>query len=286
MRQAPWFLQGACRFLRIRSGKGKAGMLEREVLLDQEVLEELMDAAWPALEREEAGPWILRASEGVTQRANSVWPRHCLTRPEDIEPAVRRAAGWYRRRRLPLIFQTFDDARSEALHEVLDALRFTRQSETQVMVRGAERLPSVHRSVELSDEPTGEWLRLWWSVDGRGGEHELDVARAILSGCPAIYALVRDDDGNPAAVGRLALAGGRGGIYCMATAAGRRRQGFASALLAALLEEGIRLGLESFWLLVTSANAGAIGLYESAGFARRGSYLYRQAPLRRAPGGC
>ena len=38
-------------------------------------LEELMDAAWPAAEREESGGWVLRAASGVTQRANSVWPR-------------------------------------------------------------------------------------------------------------------------------------------------------------------------------------------------------------------
>ena len=38
-------------------------------------LETLMDAAWPAAEREESGGWVLRAASGVTQRANSVWPR-------------------------------------------------------------------------------------------------------------------------------------------------------------------------------------------------------------------
>ena len=38
-------------------------------------LEALMDAAWPAAEAEESGGWVLRAASGVTQRANSVWPR-------------------------------------------------------------------------------------------------------------------------------------------------------------------------------------------------------------------
>ncbi|MCX8453747.1 GNAT family N-acetyltransferase [Paenarthrobacter ureafaciens] len=269
--------------------------------IDQESLEALMDAAWPAVEHAEAGPWVLRASEGVTQRANSVWPRGAVTHAGEVVEALRSAADWYRRRKLPLILQTFDDARSEVLHDVLDTQRFTRQSETLIMVRGTEPWAPVQQSpvrqspvqlspaqpgVELSAEPTEDWLRLWWAVDGRGGERELAVAREILTGCPSLYALARDDDGNPAAVGRLALVGGRGGIYCMATAAGRRRQGFGSLVLAALLEEGTRLGLDGFWLLVTSANAGARRLYETAGFLRQGSYLYRQAPLRRAPGGC
>jgi hypothetical protein len=38
--------------------------------------------------------------------------------------------------------------------------------------------------------------------------------------------------------------------------------------------------------LVTASNHGAQALYSQAGFVERGSYLYRQAPLRRAPGGC
>ena len=38
-------------------------------------IEALMDAAWPAGDREESGGWVMRAASGVTQRANSVWPR-------------------------------------------------------------------------------------------------------------------------------------------------------------------------------------------------------------------
>ncbi len=262
-------------------------------MLDQVLIENLMDSAWPAREREDADGWVLRASEGVTQRANSVWPRDISADVPGTELAgcVREAAGWYRRRRLPLIFQVFDDARSARLNGVLDGLGFTRQSETLIMVRGTERLPDAasgteHGGVELSGEPTEDWLRLWWSVDGRGGEHELDIARGILSGCPAVYALVRDDDGRPAAVGRLAVVDGWGGLYGMATAETHRRRGLATKVLAALLNEGSTLGLKGFWLLVTAANHNAQSLYRQAGFGEFGSYLYRQAPLQRALSGC
>ena len=50
-------------------------------ILEQAFLETLMDKAWPAAEREtldsgSAGEWVLRASDGVTQRANSVWAKN------------------------------------------------------------------------------------------------------------------------------------------------------------------------------------------------------------------
>ena len=260
-------------------------------------LEALMDSAWPATERFEAGGWVFRAASGVTQRANSVWLRepggdpHALpaAQPAALPAALRGARLWYRTRRLPLIFQVFDDPRSEPLNTLLDAEGFTRQSETLVLVGdGLGPAPASPDGVELSTEPSGEWLRLWWSVDGRGDDAALQVARRILTGCPALYALVRDDDGAPAAVGRLAVPRGdrRGGLYCMATRPDVRRQGYAGRVLRALIGEGNRLGLAGYWLLVTAANTGAQELYARAGFQESGRYLYRQERPRRHLTGC
>lgn len=254
---------------------------------DLELIEALMDRAWPAPVREDAGEWVLRAADGVTQRANSVWPRREASNPAG---ALRLAEQWYRRQRQPLIFQVFDDERSTRLNALLDERRFSRQSETLIMVREAPAAPltSGGADVELSASPSPEWLHLWWSVDGRGGQAELAVARDILEGCPSLYALVRDDDGGAAAVGRLAIAedAGWGGVYAMATSSLHRRRGYASSVLDALLAQGFQKGLESFWLLVTAGNTHAQSLYTKAGFSEHGRYVYRQAPLKRAPGGC
>ncbi|WP_427007445.1 GNAT family N-acetyltransferase [Pseudarthrobacter sp. H2] len=257
-------------------------------------LEALMDAAWPAAERQDGGGWVLRAASGVTQRANSVWPRsEPGTTPQGWPAALRAARLWYRTRRLPLIFQVFDDPRYDALNALLDEEGFTRQSETLILVRDAETgAPPAEpdAGVEVSAGPSEEWLRLWWSVDGRGGAVELAVARGILAGCPSLYALVRDDDGVPAAVGRLAVppggATGRGGLYAMATRPDARRRGHAARIMQALLREGAQRGLGGFWLLVMASNAGARELYVGAGFRETGRYLYRQERPRRHLTGC
>ena len=250
-----------------------------------------MDAAWPAPDRQESGGWLLRAASGVTQRANSVWPREPGADAHAQHAALRAARLWYRARRLPLIFQVFDQPRDAQLNAVLDAEGFTRQSETLVMVRGDDGAAvAADRGVEVSTEPSEEWLRLWWRVDGRGGTEALDVARGILTACPSLYALVRDDDGAPAAVGRLAVPGGGavgwGGLYCMATRPDARRRGHATRVLQALLGEGARLGVANYWLLVTAANTGAQELYARAGFEESGRYLYRQERPKRHLTGC
>lgn len=272
---------------------GTAGTPRTPGTSDLEVLENLMDRAWPAPVRNDTGEWVFRAAEGVTQRANSVWPR-CQAR--SAPDALREAEQWYRLHRLPPIFQVFDDEKSSALNALLDERRYTRQSETLIMVRGtapaltasSARDVDAIAGVELAAAPSAEWLGLWWSVDGRGGASPPAIVRTILVGCPALYALVRDDDGTVAAVGRLALpeGSGWGGVYAMATSPQHRRNGYASAVLEALLTVGRKLDVEGFWLLVTKSNAGARMLYGKAGFTERGRYLYRQAPLRRAPGGC
>ena len=150
--------------------------------------------------------------------------------------------------------------------------------------------------VEVLDHPSEEWLRLWWSVDGRGGVENLPVARAILEGCPSLYALVRDEHGEPAAVGRLALPADDGdfgaatapaaGIYGMATRPDARRNGYAGRVLRTLLREAEARGRRECWLLVTAVNTAARELYARAGFSLAGSYLYRQDRPRRAPTGC
>jgi N-acetylglutamate synthase len=246
----------------------------------------LMDAAWPAVERQDTGEWVLRAAAGVTQRANSVWPRDAAAEPLVV---LREAMQWYRERRLPLIFQMTDTPANAALHHFLDGQGFTRQSETLILTPGTARgrdLPGGTSGVEISAAPSEEWLQLWWSVDGRGGEAERETARAILAGCPSLYALVRGDDGVPAAVGRLAMVHGTGRIYCMATSPSARRRGYATAVLQALLSEGGARGVDSFWLLVTAANRAARRLYSQAGFRESGRYIYRQQRPRRALTGC
>ncbi|WP_432394714.1 GNAT family N-acetyltransferase [Pseudarthrobacter sp. L19] len=264
-------------------------------------LEWLMDAAWPASERSGAGGWVLRAASGVTQRANSVWPREPGEDPEALRRTLAEARRWYRDRRLPLIFQVFEGPGHATLNAFLDAEGFTRQSETLILTRQvsgnaaegvAEAAPES--DMEVLDHPSEEWLRLWWSVDGRGGPENLPVARTILEGCPSLYALVRDEHGEPAAVGRLALpvddadaaAATAAGIYGMATRPDARRNGYAGRVLRTLLCEAEARGRRDCWLLVTAANAGARELYARAGFSVAGRYLYRQDRPRRALTGC
>lgn len=256
------------------------------VLASLDDLESLMTAAWPAVESSTSDGWLLRSAGGVTQRANSIWP---MSAAADLATSVRHAENWYGAHRQPVIFQLTRRLENAAVEEFLDGRGYSRQSETLIMT--AESSPAKASApdgvtLELATAPSGEWLELWWSVDGRGGEEEKLVAQRILIGVPSLYASARNADGDVVGTGRLTLVDGWGGVYCMATHPDFRRQGMAAAVLQRLSHEAAASGAGRLWLLVAAANAGARALYSAAGFKDSARYHYRQAPVPRTPGRC
>ncbi|MGO2540165.1 MAG: GNAT family N-acetyltransferase [Specibacter sp.] len=255
-----------------------------------DVLESLMDAAWPALESSTADGWKLRSAGGVTQRANSIWP---VSEGSGSAASLRAAEDWYAERRQPVIFQLTHKPENAALESFLDTRGYSRQSETIIMA--ATPVPAVAVSqipgsagvrVDVADAPAQEWLDLWWAVDGRGGAAEKELAGRILAGVPSLYAAARNDTGEVVGTGRLTIVDGWAGVYAMATHPDFRRRGVAGAVLSELLRQASAANAERLWLMATAANTGAQALYSASGFTEVGRYHYRQAPLRRSLGAC
>jgi ribosomal protein S18 acetylase RimI-like enzyme len=73
--------------------------------------------------------------------------------------------------------------------------------------------------------------------------------------------------------GQAVLEAGWGGVQCMATLAGYRGRGAASAILASLASGAAQAGVERMYLAVQADNP-AITLYERAGFSVVHAYEY------------
>ena len=160
----------------------------------------------------------------------------------------------------------YEDELCLAFHDV------SPQAPTHVLVADADVVAAASRAgAELADEPTEAWMDLWWLVDGRGDRTARAVARAILTGVPARYASIVDDQGV-AAVGRVAAFDGWAGIYCLAVRPDARRRGLGAAVLRALATTAVGRRL---WLQVQADNAAARGLYMSAGFTPAFTHHYR-----------
>lgn len=247
------------------------------------MFDDLLRGGWPALSEVDISGWVARVSGGVTQRANSVAP---LAAPPDVGAAVDAVERLYASHGLPAIFQLGPTVCPPDLDAVLAARGYVAGSPTSVEVASVPALlaglPDVAvrdaaaRDVTVGDvtvgeEPSEEWMDLWWAVDGRGDATARAVARRILTGGPALYGSVRHA-GGVAAVARLALVGKWGGLYCMAVRPDVRRRGWGSVVLRGLLEAA---GVRRCWLQVREDNPGARAFYARAGFTSAARYHYR-----------
>ncbi|PPF32583.1 GNAT family N-acetyltransferase [Rathayibacter sp. AY1A2] len=256
--------------------------------MDPRLLDRLAADAWPALVRRPLGPWELRASAGVTKRANSVLASGDVV---DQEAALDAAEAFAREHGIAPLVQIGPPSpagltgllaeRGAAPIDRTLVLTGSVQEALAALLATSRSAPSgsaPRPRVRLAPAPDEDWLALWWSVDGRGGAEERAVAERILAGCPSSYALAVDGDG-PAATGRLALVTAPdgelwGGLFALATRPDARRRGLASAVIRALLEDASGRGVARFWLQVLAENAGARRLYASLGCRESSWYEY------------
>ncbi|MGW3204546.1 GNAT family N-acetyltransferase [Streptomyces sp. NPDC001135] len=241
-----------------------------------EELAPVVSRGWPALETERLGEWELRAAGGFTRRANSVLPLGDPGVPLDAAlAAVRR---WYGERGLPAYVQTATGA--EGTQELLSAhlerhgwvREVTAEVWTGALAPVADRAEGA--GVVLSRRADEAWLARYQ----RKGVSE--VALRVLSGGPSVwFASVPGAQGEPpAAIGRCVVDGRWAGFAAVEVDPGRRRQGLATEVMAALARRALDEGASAAWLQAETDNEGARALYAALGFAPHHAYHHYRAP--------
>lgn len=233
--------------------------------------------AWQPVESERLGEWELRAASGFTRRANSVLPVGDPGLP--LDEALTTVRRWYGERGLPAYVQTATGAEGtqELLCAELEERGWTREVTAELWVGGLAPVADLGTGaaeVVLSREADEAWLARYQ----RKGVS--DVALAVLGSGPSVwFATVPGGEGEaPAAIGRCVVDGRWAGFAAVEVDPGRRRQGLASAVMAALAERALAEGASAAWLQVEADNTGARALYAGMGFAAHHSYHhYRSA---------
>lgn len=239
------------------------------------LLDQLAADGWPAVEQVVVDGWRLRAASGVTRRANSALPSAGV--PTALDGRLDLVRAFYADRGLPALVQVSDPD----LDAALDARGWGRHTPTLVMTGplGAGRGGQADQ-LEVASTAGTEWMDCWWAVDGRGGEQELQVARACLSALalPACFAQLRDPDGRVVAVGRGVVQSGWLGVYAMAVLPGSRARGHGREVLGALTRWGRGAGAAAVFLQVARDNGRAQEVYAAGGLAPAYGYSYRTPP--------
>jgi ribosomal protein S18 acetylase RimI-like enzyme len=244
-------------------------------------IENLAADAWPAAEVEDLDGWRLRANDGVTRRANSVWPNHNRGR-QSLEEKLHAVEDFYAARNLPARFQICPAAMPAELDAVLAERGYVEEARTWVQT--AELATVLKRTrarrsdvVRLSDQFKPTWFKTYYETEADGEKAagaRLGIVRRIVA--PAGFAEVQHN-GTPAALGMGVMEQGWVGIFAMATRPEFRRQGAATAVLHALAEWGHARGATRMYLQVMEENLAAQALYAGIGFETLYAYHYRSA---------
>jgi GNAT superfamily N-acetyltransferase len=243
---------------------GKGAPLTLRVL----ELDQICNLTWPATEELENSGWLMRAANGVTNRANSVLPlvanleTGTLT---DFPEKLIVAQEFYQKRSLPTIFQVALptwQVLSENLRSI-GAVETIRGNTMVTDLTSAKQIFPAGFETVKSNQCSTDWL----AVQPTPGIEK------ILSGCAATYlAIVKN--GQTIATCRIALAKGWSSITRVYVHKDFRGQGLGKAIVAAALEASFEDGATKAVLQVEASNAVAIGVYESLGFNFHHEYSY------------
>lgn len=234
-------------------------------------IERMLDRTWLGIERARLGGWVLRASRGVTGRANSV-----LVAGDpgvDIERAIELAAQFYDRHGLPMRFQVVLGEEGGPQGLPTRPGGWTLRGGADVLVTDLRRVDvagasTVDAEWRFSEAPDDAWFSLW-----RGGG-TTDDARSEVTAAPAVFVTCLGDDGAPVAVGRIGLTADWCVLSCLDVAPHRRRAGIGRATTFAMLEYARARGARFAALQVEDGNDAATALYEGLGFTKHHRYAY------------
>ncbi|MFI5616452.1 GNAT family N-acetyltransferase [Streptomyces sp. NPDC051567] len=228
--------------------------------------------SWQPLESEALGGWTLRAAAGFTRRANSVLPLGDPGLP--LDDALARVTSWYTERGLPAYVQTATGAEGtqELLCAELERRGWAAEVSAQVRIGALAPVADVDapeaEAVRLTRTPDEEWLGRYGKVTDPA------LARRMLVAGPSVWFAALP---GGRAVGRCVVDGRWAGFAALAVDPAHRREGLATAVMAALSRRALEEGASAAWLQVETDNPGALGLYDGLGFAAHHTYHHYRA---------
>jgi GNAT superfamily N-acetyltransferase len=246
-------------------------------------LELVMAQHWQAAEQDWLGGWLLRASDGFTNRANSVLAIGEPGMPMDV--AVLEVTDWYADRGLRPVAAApeprLDEDDTEQLLAAAGAFeqagwRPIPNAGALVMtgptgeLRGAGRDLPAGLVLDLQNSPDAAWIEQYHYRGLAVPEHGV---RLLTSAPEQVFASIRDGD-QVVAVARGSLAERWTGLTAMEVDAAYRRRGLGGALVRAIAEWGWQHGARSVQLQVGETNEAARLLYLNSGFEPHHQYTY------------
>jgi GNAT superfamily N-acetyltransferase len=240
----------------------------------RERIETAARASWPALEERWLDGWLLRFAGGYTRRSNSVYP--LASPPGELEAQVTACEAAFNRQGLTPSFRMTGFQGPAPLDQLLARRGYEHVTPTFVLQRAlADGAPAAAPAIDFERYSVERWIAAFAELSGtptmRAAAHG-----AILAAVPEPRCLaLAHAGGRPVACGVAVVVAGLCGIFDVVTAPAARRQGYGTALMAALLGWAQEQGAQVAYLQVLQTNRPALRLYERLAFGHCYDYWYR-----------
>ncbi len=229
--------------------------------------------AHPALKTQLYDGWILRFSDGYTNRANSVNPLYRAVLP--LAEKIDHCEKMYRSQNLPVVYKL-----THACGDVLDTLlqdsgyRFV--SPTMVMTKDIVDFHHVSSDFYVSHLVKEDWISSYFSLNALTDKPKITTATHMLRNIQnAVLCGTVKKNGQTIACGLCVIERGCAGLFDIVVDSAYREQGIGYEICCSLLNEAKKHGAKRAYLQVVQSNFKAIGLYSKLGFSDLYEYWYR-----------
>lgn len=266
-------------------------MMQSEPMTDRleraRLLEQLTIEAWPPKVVESLDGWKLRAANGVSRRANSVWAVGPFPEPE--KDWLAQAEAFAARNGIDACFYVSETSPPE-LDEQLRLAGYA-LSEPCYLMAGSAKLALERAAARPAIAQTGD-VAFSLPQSHQTSENEAWLRQFIhLKKIPAergpiyasIFGAIRADKtfaslrigGEVAALGTVVSQGRFGYISNLTVSPNYRRRGLAARMTAELARWAIERGAVELYLQVLQNNEPAVKLYRTLGFDIVAEHHYR-----------
>ncbi|MFX1255330.1 MAG: GNAT family N-acetyltransferase [Promethearchaeota archaeon] len=238
--------------------------------------QELSTNAWPARTIVFLNGWVLRISEGITKRANSVLPIRYIG--ENLLEDIKTVEKIYKEKNLAVIFQLPDYFEPDNLQETLLSLGYEIIHETLVMTSKIGKISAIkvnkNYAYSIENNESEAWFEALATLSNYGSK-ALEGQKRIIGRIPfrsKAFCCVQQHD-QIIGIGLAVIERTYLGIFDLIVHPKYRRQGIAQSIIAKIGHWGKNRSVNHIYLQVQGDNSEAIALYNKIGLEE--SYRYR-----------
>jgi ribosomal protein S18 acetylase RimI-like enzyme len=256
---------------------------------DVKQLQEILMNSWPAHHYYFLNGWILRFTDGVTSRANSVFPINYTGNLDTIDKDIIFVEKAYNIFNLAAIFtlpnyfepKNLDKKLLEHGYQEVGCTTYTMVSSIQELREETINENFSYKFYSKRENKFSEFLAQYSSRDNKAQTVLNDLANRII--IPKKQCIIVEYK-NIVVGALMGILDPHGYLYIvdMLVHPDFRQQKIATSMFWALINEwGIPEGAKTIWLQVESENANAVKLYSKLGMKKAYSYRYFEKALRK-----